>query len=100
MPPSRKHHVGWLQIPVDEARAVGGARASASCVAICSVSVQGQRFAATLPGEPNREGLALEVFHDEELDTAGRPDVVQGADVWVGEAPRSPRASRSNRARA
>ena len=80
-PPRGEHDVAGLQVPVDDPALVGLVQG----VGDLACRAPGPGPWAAGPREPLGEGLALEVLHDQEVDPLVLADVVEGADVGVGE---------------
>ena len=80
-PRARQHHVRGLQVPVDDAPAVGRVERRADLAGDPDRLIRGERP----PGETLRERLPLDQLHDEIRGSAFGSDVVQRADVRVGE---------------
>ena len=77
----RQHDVAGLQVPVDDSLPVRLVERVGDLTAVAQRLLEGQRPLH----QPVRERLALQIFHDEELDAVLVAHVVEGADVGVRE---------------
>jgi hypothetical protein len=82
--PLDEHHVVRLEVAVDDGVGVGGGQRAGDLRA--DVERAGDRDAALVAGQLHREGLPLEVLHDEEvLAVVGLPEIVDLHDVLVAD---------------
>ena len=77
----RQHDIGGLQIPMDDSVAMRVVERAGDLVRVRQRQVQRQRPVRQSRGQR----VALEVLHDEEVDLVMTPDIVQRADVRVGQ---------------
>ncbi len=80
-----QHHVGWLQIAVDDAALMGGGEPGAQLARDVGGLVLRE---SANPTERAREIFPVDVFHREIEQAVGLPDVVHAAHVGVGNLPR------------
>ena len=81
------HHVGRLQVAVEDAAVVRGGQAGAELPRDSSALSAGRR---PIRREQRRQVLAVDVLHRQELLAVGLADVVDAADVRVRDLARDP----------
>ena len=83
----RNHHVGRLQVPVDDPSFVGGLQASSNLHRVTHGLLQGQRTVF----QELRQRLAIHQLQDEKLPVVHLLEAVDGGDVGVVERCQQPR---------